>query len=664
MAWFIWFCASLFLCLLKPKRSNGIPRSAYAANQFQLNSKLLQLPINQICQEVNELSDELDIEHDFLIYSSRTEIGIFDLTSNASALPIATSLRNVVGVFLDEKYVYWTVNDPQNEAIHRAFRNGSGAEVIAIEGIGNPEGIAVDWITGNIYFTDELQKRIGVCTNSGSHCTSIITEDTKKPRGLVLHPSTGHMYWSDWGDHPHISRAEMNGKSRVPIVTESLTWSNGLTIDYIYSRLYWTDAKSKTIESISFVGTDRRTVLRAIDIHPYSLAVFEDRLFWSDWKTKSIQICNKTNGEGKATLLQEDRTIVGIHVYQPLARANFDNPCKGNPCGEVCLLGADLSYTCVYSLNKILGNDEKTCEPIKDEDGLILAIGGVLLDYHHEILGKPRWNTIDNPQQFAEIFHPNSRSLTSDCRQMIFNEISRISGHNETFAAIAYDHIGNNLYSADVRYKRIKVMSLSTMKTIFLSFSEEPRSILLVPEKSTMFVTFCVVSSCHIDKMSMAGSGRKRFLGDVFNGPRVPLAFDAETSRVFWADQGTGKLESVLFDGHNRKEMELVLKEPVTLAIVEDRVLGVRNNSREIFCVSKNDFSGKKEYNLTVPMEGNVVAVNMNNPEEKSTKELHECQVDNGGCSYVCLLKLSQSHVCGCPAEMILDVDQKTCKFI
>ncbi|XP_063976694.1 vitellogenin receptor-like [Diachasmimorpha longicaudata] len=471
------------------------------------------------------------------------------------------------------------------------------------------------------------------------------------------------MYWSDWGDHPHISRADMNGKFRVPMVTDNLRWPNGLTIDYIYSRLYWADAKLKTIESISLTGTDRRTVLRETEIHPFSLAVFKDRLFWSDWKTKSIEICNKSNGEGRATLLREDRIITGIYVYQPLVKVHIDNPCESNPCEEICLLGGDLSYTCACGLNKTLGNDGRTCKGIKEEDGLIIAAGGVLLNYHHEILRKPRWNTIESPQQFAELFHPQSRSLTIDSRYRMYEQISRISRDNETFATIAYDHKENNLYLGNGEDKRIDVMSLSTTKMIFFQYSEEPRTILLVPEKEAMFVAFCSDSSCHLDKMSMAGSGRRRFLGDAFRGPRIPLAFDAQTNRIFWVDQGTGKLESISFDGHDRKELKWRFPETVSLAIIEDRIFGVSDNSKGIFWASKNDgLTYRKEFNLTIPMEGNVVMMNINYPGEQSTRELHECQTDNGGCSHVCLILSKESQMCGCPEEMVLDEDQKTCK--
>lgn len=89
------------------------------------------------------------------------------------------------------------------------------------------------------------------------------------------------MYWSDWGDTPHISVAEMDGKGRQLFVTKDLAYPNGLSIDKPNKRLYWVDAKSQTIESIRLDGTDRRVSLLFITsfITPLFLFVLYIRLF-------------------------------------------------------------------------------------------------------------------------------------------------------------------------------------------------------------------------------------------------------------------------------------------------------------------------------------------------------------------------------------------------
>ena len=51
------------------------------------------------------------------------------------------------------------------------------------------------------------------------------------------------MFWTDWGQEPHIERADMDGKNRMVIVRNNLRWPNGLTIDRPTNRIIWADAQ-------------------------------------------------------------------------------------------------------------------------------------------------------------------------------------------------------------------------------------------------------------------------------------------------------------------------------------------------------------------------------------------------------------------------------------
>lgn len=66
------------------------------------------------------------------------------------------------------------------------------------------------------------------------------------------------MYWTDWGQHPKIERAGMDGTQRVTFISQNLEWPNGLAIDYNLQRLYWTDGNLGVIEYIKLDGTRRR----------------------------------------------------------------------------------------------------------------------------------------------------------------------------------------------------------------------------------------------------------------------------------------------------------------------------------------------------------------------------------------------------------------------
>lgn len=533
----------------------------------------------------------------------------------------------------------------------------------------------MDWITGNIYFTDSLYKRIAVCTNSGSYCTIIITENTDKPHGLALHPATGEMYWSDWGEHAHISRAEMNGNSRFPMVTDDLGWPSGLTIDYPNARLYWVDPKMEIIGSIHLDGTDRRTVLSTIATHPFSIAVFEDRLFWSDSKTKSIHHCNKFTGKGEKILVQESDEIYGIHIYHSVLKPKLHNPCNSHPCDDICLLAAGHNYTCACRPDRALEDDGKSCKQIKDghHQHMIIAAGGMFIHYYHQMLGKPEIHGHNTLHSFAGLaYDPTGESI------LVIDKLSRtirrydpsagaysnlFNFDDEVIGGMAFDHFGNNLYWSDVAHKTIEITSLTTWNKTLLPFSEGPTSILLIPELGTMYVTFCSISGCHLDKMSMAGNGRRQIPTGNLQGPRVSLAFDTIAKRVFWADQGTGRIDSISIDGKDRKLVLSGLMEPVSLAILEDDVFWTLKNQKRLFWANKIKTATKiKGLSLKNPSEVDIMHLmtTVSSPESSSTS-LPRCGENNGGCSHVCLIDSPQISVCRCPPGMMLDTNKQTC---
>ena len=53
------------------------------------------------------------------------------------------------------------------------------------------------------------------------------------------------MFWTDWGKHARIERADMDGKNRKVIVSDDIVWPNGLTIDLSMDRIIWADARTE-----------------------------------------------------------------------------------------------------------------------------------------------------------------------------------------------------------------------------------------------------------------------------------------------------------------------------------------------------------------------------------------------------------------------------------
>lgn len=54
--------------------------------------------------------------------------------------------------------------------------------------IDGPEGIAFDWVHGNLYWTDSIRKTVSVVTADGSRRKTLFHQDLSKPRAIVVDP--------------------------------------------------------------------------------------------------------------------------------------------------------------------------------------------------------------------------------------------------------------------------------------------------------------------------------------------------------------------------------------------------------------------------------------------------------------------------------------------
>ena len=120
------------------------------------------------------------------------------------------------------------------------------------------------------------------------------------------------MYWTDWGKHPGIERAVLDGSHRITLVNTSVAWPNGLTIYYLSRKIYWTDAKLDKIEVMNLDGSDRRVVLNDRLLHIFGLTVLGDRLYWADLLKSAIESVNKRTLNDRQTVIDTMLDLMGL----------------------------------------------------------------------------------------------------------------------------------------------------------------------------------------------------------------------------------------------------------------------------------------------------------------------------------------------------------------
>ena len=72
-----------------------------------------------------------------------------------------------------------------------SFTGISGVQVVISSQIKHPDGLAVDWVARNLYWTDTGTDRIEVSRLNGSSRKVLFSENLDEPSAIALDPARG-----------------------------------------------------------------------------------------------------------------------------------------------------------------------------------------------------------------------------------------------------------------------------------------------------------------------------------------------------------------------------------------------------------------------------------------------------------------------------------------
>ncbi|XP_022107466.1 sortilin-related receptor-like [Acanthaster planci] len=291
--------------------------------------------------EADQVSCPVKEMPEFILYARRTEIHRYLLNSGRDErLNLDVSLQAAIALDFDwhNNVLYWA--DIVEDTIHRYSLEDGNYTLIADKGLQTVEGLAFDWIARNIYWVDSGNRKIEVARQDGRFRRMLVneTKNLDKPRAIALDPKKGKMYWTDWGEHPYIMRADMDGLNAQAIINTNVHWPNGITIDDQLQKIYWTDAYLDRIETANMDGTYRRVLLSEGVPHPYAIGVYKDDIYWDDWQLESILKADKYVGGSRTTVLGNLTGVMDLKIFQNASQQG-ENPCKVNNggCSHLCI---------------------------------------------------------------------------------------------------------------------------------------------------------------------------------------------------------------------------------------------------------------------------------------------------------------------------------------
>ncbi|CAG5126006.1 unnamed protein product, partial [Candidula unifasciata] len=232
----------------------------------------------------------------FVVVSMYSVIRGFGFTRtdvDETMIPVAGTgqAKVAVDVYMAANYIYWvdtrqgTQGSKLEGGIHRIKPDGTGLQDIVTSGIGshNIQGLAVDWIAGNVYFTNtfDVEVFIEVMRLDGAYRKVLLRESQGQPRAVAVNPIKRYLYWADMGQTAKIERSLLDGSNRTVIVNTSISLPRDITVDIETHEIYWVDAIIDAIQSVSFNGENRRYIQTNIP-NPFGIAVFKSYVYWID----------------------------------------------------------------------------------------------------------------------------------------------------------------------------------------------------------------------------------------------------------------------------------------------------------------------------------------------------------------------------------------------
>ncbi|XP_036314275.2 low-density lipoprotein receptor-related protein 1B isoform X1 [Pipistrellus kuhlii] len=230
--------------------------------------------------------------------------------------------------------------------------------------------LAVDWLSGNIYWIDSENPHINVASSKGQYSTVLFSDNLSHPTCVALHPPTAIMCFVDLGSQDgggrgsSIDCASMDGirrkvlwqKSQVPV---------GLAFSDSGTRIYWADSRRGLIESIQQDGSRYRVDRR--EIHGLNLFTYgQNMMFWTTVDDAQITKVWYSKAElAENRWFQVDLKIVDLKVYGKLSQQGSNSCSKDNGgCSHICLPNPE-GQTCKCSSGYYLADTNRCIEAVQ-----------------------------------------------------------------------------------------------------------------------------------------------------------------------------------------------------------------------------------------------------------------------------------------------------------
>uniref|UniRef100_A0A803VR23 Low-density lipoprotein receptor-related protein 2 n=1 Tax=Ficedula albicollis TaxID=59894 RepID=A0A803VR23_FICAL len=649
------------LCLPVP----GGLFSCACATGFQLN------PDNRTCSPYSS----------FVVVSMLSAIKGFSLeTSDHSEamVPLAGRGRNAlhVDVHMPSGFIYWcdfssTVSS-QN-AIRKIKPDGSYFRNVVTNGIGRNgiRGIAIDWVAGNLYFTNAFltETFIEVLRLNTTYRRVLLKTTIDMPRHIVVDPKNRYLFWADYGQNPKIERAFLDCTNRTVLVSEGIVTPRGLAIDHSSGHVYWVDDSLDMIARIQPDGGDVEIVRYGSRYPtPYGITIFGNSMIWVDRNLKKVFQASKQPGNtDQPTVIRDNiNWLRDVTIYNSnfQSRSPLDvnnNPCLDNNggCSHLCFALPDIQTPKCGCAFGTLGSDGKRCS-ISTDDYLIFALENALRSIHLDPENhSPPFRTvnvlrtavaldfdsINNRIYFTQSYPSGTGRISYISIYSGIGSPTVVASDLGTPDGIAFDWINNRVYYSDYLNQTISSMAVDGSNRTVIARVPRPRAIVLDPCRGYMYWTDWS-SNAKIERATLGGNFRTPIVSTNLVWPNG-LTLDYEEQQLYWADANLQKIERCTLTGTNREVIVSTALHPFAMTVFDQHIYWTDWNTRSIYRANKYDGSDQIVMIMNLPQRPMDIHVWAKSKQQQC---MNPCNQFNGGCSHICAPGPAGAE-CQCPSE-------------
>lgn len=472
--------------------------------------------------------------------------------------------------FLEDRQGYMTLTFDARENMLYYFGNNTktisriplelgGKGKVVTGGSGEVKGMALDWVSGNLYWTDCTNRVIKVSKKTGAY-QRVLLEKLNNPVAIAVHPARGEIYWTDHGHLPDIGgkveKANLDGSGRKIILDRNIGQPNHLYVDYQKNYLYWADSILYHVRRYDLNSGEITVAYEQPNVKFYGISLFKDYLIWTDTEDlNGIHIARMDRKEKVRGIIHPKNGIAAdLITFDLQNQPEMNNSCieGGHRCSQLCLVSEGNTSKCFcgsgYEISSI---DGFTCntEPVLDnflllndayqkqifQMSLVTAVvGAVNLFPTHEPVALAY-----DPYEFRVYWSDNKQNFVKQATMDGHNEKIVLYLNNASMCdGLAADYLNKLLFFTDTGNDVIGVVSMRNYDFytfIITSGLDEPRDIVVSPNLGLIYWTDWGHSPM-IERSNMDGTDRQTVVN--FTGTAWPngLALDLAENKLYWVD--------------------------------------------------------------------------------------------------------------------------------